>query len=152
MELKSFLNNVWRIFKSFPSKVWNSVKGVVEDIRKEIMIRKAQREVEKQLKEFRESFDALLNKYYDFLPLPQGKSIIENTVKSGKKVYVVVFNDSRNKNVRTVEIYSDTGFFALPPHYQILQKISLPSFLEKVKENIFKSIQENKDFDKFNDM
>ncbi len=148
MGLRSFLNNVWRIFKNFHSKVWNSVVGIIEDIRKEIMIRKAQKEVEKQLNEFKESFDALLNKYYDFLPLPQGKSIIENTTKSGKKVYVVVFNDSRSKNVRTVEVYSDTGFFALPPHYQILQKISLHSFIEKVKENVFKSIHENKGFDK----
>ena len=150
MRIGEFIGNFWNFFKSFPSRVWNLLYGLINDIKKDMIIRKAQKEVEKQLEEFRDSFDSLLNRYYDFLPLPQGKSIIENTVKSGKKVYVVVFNDTRNKNVRTVEIYSDTGFFALPPHYQVLQKINLSSFLDKVNGNIFKSFSDDKSINKFN--
>lgn len=111
------------------------VISLFREIRKAIVIRKVEKEISEKLRHFKKDFDSFLNEYYDYLPLPQGKSIIQNTLKSGKTFYLVVFNDVRKKHVSVVEIFSDP-YSPLPSGYNLFQKIDITSFMDKIKENI----------------
>ncbi|MGC8963845.1 MAG: hypothetical protein ACP5KI_00540 [Brevinematia bacterium] len=115
------------------------IKEVYMLIKKDMIIRQAQNDINKKLQEFKKEFDKLMNEYYDYLPLPQGKSIIENTTSSGKTFYLVVFNDTKRKNISIIEIYNNS-FLSLPSHYLLLNRIDIKVLMSKVKENLEKSL------------
>ncbi|MGC8767216.1 MAG: hypothetical protein ACP5PT_07590 [Brevinematia bacterium] len=115
------------------------IKEVYMLIKKDMIIRQAQKDINKKLQEFKKEFDKLMNEYYDYLPLPQGKSIIENTTSSGKTFYLVVFNDTKRKNISIIEIYNNS-FLSLPSHYLLLNRIDIKVLMSKVKENLEKSL------------
>ncbi|MGB9621739.1 MAG: hypothetical protein ACPL4C_04805 [Brevinematia bacterium] len=126
------------------------IKEVYMLIKKDMIIRQAQKDINKKLQEFKKEFDKLMNEYYDYLPLPQGKSIIENTTSSGKTFYLVVFNDTKRKNISIIEIYNNS-FLSLPSHYLLLNRIDIKVLMSKVKENLEKSLyNETKKFLKTN--
>lgn len=136
--------------KKFPSKFFDLLKGVFskviqlfKNIRKSIIIKKAEKEITDRLVQFKIDFDKFMNEYYDYLPLPQGKSIIQNTLKSGKTFYLIVFNDVRKKNAMVLEIFSDP-YFPLPSRYNLLQKIDITTFMDKIKENMQYSFESSK--------
>lgn len=142
--IKFFSSILDRLRKSFMSLI-SKPKELYMLIKKDIMIRQAQRDINKRLMEFKKEFDKLLNDYYDYLPLPQGKSIIENTTQSGKTFYLVVFNDTKRKNVSIIEIYNDS-FLSLPSHYLLLNRIDIKLLMSKIKDNLEKSLSKSRKF------
>lgn len=130
-------------FKKFLVSLASKPREIYMLIKKDIMIRQAQKDINKRLIEFKKEFDKFLNDYYDYLPLPQGKSIIENTIASGKKFYLVVFNDTKRKNVYVVEIYNDS-FLSLPSHYLLLNRIDIKVLISKIKDNLEKSLSRSR--------
>ncbi len=131
-----FLEGLLRRLGSLGNFFIKGIKNLILDVKKDLLVRKAQREMLKVLNNFKSDFEKLINQYYDFLPLPHGKSIIENKLKNGKIVYFVVFNDSRKRTVTTIEIYYEDFISALPKQYELLQRINMDVFLGKVKENV----------------
>lgn len=129
------------------NKILGSLKNLIsiftnffKEINRRIVIYKAQKEISRKLSKFKVEFDEFLNEYYDYLPIPQGKSIIQNTTRAGKTFYLVIFNDIRKKHAAVLEIFSDP-YFPLPSHYNLLQKFDITTFMEKIKENIQNSIE-----------
>ncbi len=127
--------NILNFFRDMLKNLFSKFSSLFNGIRKIIIIKSAEREISKKLSHFKEDFDNFMNEYYDYLPLPQGKSIIQNTLKSGKTFYLVVFNDVRKKHVSVIEIFSDP-YFPLPSQYNLFQKIDITDFMDKIKENM----------------
>ncbi|MCX8029630.1 MAG: hypothetical protein N2712_06520 [Brevinematales bacterium] len=131
MKIKGLLTELLEIF----GKVFDKLGKLIYNIRKFFVIKSAEREISRKLNRFKREFDNFMNEYYDYLPLPQGKSIIQNTLKTGKTFYLVIFNDVRRKYAVISEVFSDP-YFPLPSEYDLLQKIDITTFMEKIKENM----------------
>lgn len=136
----NFLNNIAVFSKNTLKIFYESLKYVLVFIKKDILIRKAQKEIRSIIEDFKKDFEKLINKYYEFLPLPHGKSIIENKLKNGKNIYLVIFNDTRKRSVETVEVFYEAFMYNFPKHYEILQRINMDYFLGKIKENAKREI------------
>ncbi|MEN2998026.1 MAG: hypothetical protein ABDH28_03200 [Brevinematia bacterium] len=137
--IKAFLSGVGNFFKNS----FLSITKPFKEIRKKIIIRKAEREITEKLTRFKSDFDSFMNEYYEYLPLPQGKSIIQNTLKSGKTFYLIVFNDVRKKYASVLEIFSDP-YFPLPLQYNLLQRIDITTFMDKIRENMQNKLENKK--------
>lgn len=137
--IKKFFEWIKKLYDAVLSGVSTFFKG----IKKWVVIRRAEKEITERLVKFKRDFDKFMNEYYDYLPLPQGKSIIQNTLKSGKTFYLVIFNDIRKKYATVVEIFSDP-YFPLPSQYDLLQKIDITAFMDKIRENMQNTLERKK--------
>lgn len=131
MVVKKILEVILKPFKFVISKV----SDLIKEINRIVVIKTTERDITRKLNKFKVEFDEFMNEYYDYLPLPQGKSIIQNTLKSGKIFYLVIFNDIRKKYAFVSEIFSDP-YFPLPSQYNLLQRIDITEFMNKIKENM----------------